>query len=156
MAATLTTAELDTLSAMRTQARGGQIGYWQIYQWLADTLQAKGVSFSDSTVMWLRGATEANAGRGAMAELIRTYTATQYRLRYGAAITPQQMQQASNGCRRVCPDQPRLRNRRPRCHRCATRHMCGRQRRLDGFAGRCMNKINNGEVGMTRADGVVL
>lgn len=96
MAITLTTAELDTLSAQRTQARGGQIGYWQIYQWLADTLQGKGVFVNDSSMMWLRGATESNADRGAMSELIRTYTATQYQLRYGAAIAPQQMQQASN------------------------------------------------------------
>jgi len=82
---------------METQAQAGQIGFWQIYQTLAELLVTQyGVSVTDSTVLWLRGATEANAGRGAMSTLIRAYTETQCQLRYGTTPTPQQMQQASN------------------------------------------------------------
>jgi hypothetical protein len=93
---TLNDAELAQITSMRTQAQAGQIGYWQIYQWLADTLQTKGVSNNDQTVMWLRGATEANANRGAMAALIRTYTETQTHIRYGTVPSTGQMQAASN------------------------------------------------------------
>ncbi len=96
MAINLTMTELDTLATKRIQARAGQIGYWEIYEWLADTLQSKGVSGNDQTVLWLRGAIEANAERGAMAALIRTYTETQYQLRYGRAMPTGKMQEASN------------------------------------------------------------
>jgi serralysin len=81
---------------MRTHARGGFIGYWEIYKWLADTLVADGAPAFDSTVQRLRGATEANANRGAMAALIREYTATQYDLRYGQRPSDLDMQVASN------------------------------------------------------------
>jgi hypothetical protein len=33
MAITLTTPDLDSLLAKEAQAKAGQIGYWQIYQW---------------------------------------------------------------------------------------------------------------------------
>jgi hypothetical protein len=53
---TLNDGELATLSSMEQQAKAKQIGYWQIYQWLANTLVAKGVSTTDSALLWLRGA----------------------------------------------------------------------------------------------------
>ena len=86
MAINLTIAELETLAAKCGQAQTGQIKYWQIYQWLGDLLQTKGVSSTDSAVLWLRGATEANAGRGAFSALIRGYTESQFQLRYGTPI----------------------------------------------------------------------
>jgi Ca2+-binding RTX toxin-like protein len=96
MAINLTTAELDILAAKQLQAQSGQIGYWEIYTWLADTLETKGVTSTDQMVLWLRGATEANAERGAMSELIRAYTDAQYQLRYGTPIPAGKMQVASN------------------------------------------------------------
>lgn len=96
MATNLTTSELDTLTTKYAQAKLGQIYYWEIYKWLADTLESKGIVSTDQTVLWLRGATEANAGRGAMSELIRTYSETQYQLRYVTSIPAGQMQLASN------------------------------------------------------------
>jgi hypothetical protein len=62
MPITLTTSEIETLRTMRDQATPGN--YWQIHQWLADTIQAKGIASTDSTVLWLRGEAEVNAGRG--------------------------------------------------------------------------------------------
>ena len=79
----LTPTELSTLQAKATQAEAappGQKNYWQIYQWLGDLLQQKGVAATDSALLWLRGATEANSGRGAFSALIRSYTETQYKL----------------------------------------------------------------------------
>lgn len=93
---TLNETELNQLTNMRAQAVLGQIRYWQIYQWLGDLLVSKGVASTDSSLLWLRGATEANAERGAMSELIRTYTDTQYQLRYGTSIPGGKMQEASN------------------------------------------------------------
>jgi Ca2+-binding RTX toxin-like protein len=93
----LTTAEIDHFSQMRGQAAAGAIGYWKIYQELADLLANKyGVPSTDSTLLWLRGATEANAGRGAMSALIREYTQKQYMLRYGTTLSDQDMQIASD------------------------------------------------------------
>jgi hypothetical protein len=63
MTVTLTPSELQTLEAMEALARSKLIPYWQIYQWLADTLTGKGVASQDSVLLWLKGATEANAGR---------------------------------------------------------------------------------------------
>ena len=96
MALNLTTQELTTLEAKETRAKAGQIGFWEIYQWLGDLLVMKGAPSSDSSLLWLRGATEANAGRGAFSELIRTYTETQYQLRYGTSLPIGKMQEASN------------------------------------------------------------
>ncbi|MGE0098238.1 MAG: putative Ig domain-containing protein [Hydrogenophaga sp.] len=96
MTVNLTSTELDTLTAKRAQADAAQIGYWEIYTWLADTLVGKGVSSLDSTVLWLRGATEANEGQGAMSVLIRGYTNTQYQLRYGSSVSAALMQEASD------------------------------------------------------------
>lgn len=93
----LTEAHLDQLFQMRQQAADDAIGYWRIYETLASWLTTQyGVSASDPTVLWLQGATEANAGRGAMSELIRTYTNTQYRLRYGGDIPAGRLQDASD------------------------------------------------------------
>lgn len=38
----LNETELRTLETKKAQAHNGQIGYWEIYKWLADTLEAKG------------------------------------------------------------------------------------------------------------------
>ena len=69
----LTDDELAQLAAMRTaaaqlkQVNPNVIGaFAPIYKWLADLLETKGVTADDQTLLWLRGATEANAGRGAM------------------------------------------------------------------------------------------
>lgn len=96
MAIILNTSELSTLQGMETQAQAKEIGYWKIYEWLGDLLQSKGVAATESSLLWLRGATEANAGRGTMAALIRTYTETQYQLRYGTSIPTGKMQEASD------------------------------------------------------------
>jgi hypothetical protein len=88
MSTTINAAEINELIKMRASARGRVIKYWEIYKWLADTLvYNKGVSATDQTVLWLRGATEANAGRGAFSAIIRTFTETQYRLRYDGVST---------------------------------------------------------------------
>lgn len=94
---TLTVSERATLVSMRTQARNNTIGYWQIYQWLEDLLVSNyEVEPTDSTLLWLRGATEANAGRGMFSSLIRAYTETQSLLRYGISQAAS-MQAASDG-----------------------------------------------------------
>ncbi|MCZ8233760.1 MAG: matrixin family metalloprotease [Inhella sp.] len=97
----LTNDELATLAAMRATAdalkRAEAFGaYAPIYAWLANLLVSKGVEASDSALLWLRGATEANAGRGSMSALIRQYTDKQSLLRYGTQITDLQMQNASD------------------------------------------------------------
>lgn len=51
-----TESELTVLQGFEVQAQAKQIGFWQIYEWLADLLMQKGVSSMDSTVLWLRGA----------------------------------------------------------------------------------------------------
>ena len=96
MAITLTETELVTLNGKAAQARAGQLGYWQIYEWLGDLIVDKGVSPANSSVLWLRGATEANAGRGSMSALIRSYSESQYQLRYGASVPIGKMQEASD------------------------------------------------------------
>lgn len=83
---TLTQSEIQLFTDLRTQAQLGNIGYWNIYQQLADLLVTKGVSATDPSLLWLRGAAEANAGRGAFSALIRGYTQAQYQTRYGTAI----------------------------------------------------------------------
>jgi hypothetical protein len=89
MSIAINAAEISELTKMRALARGGVIKYWAIYKWLADTLvYNKGVSATDQTVLWLRGATEANARRGAFSAIIRTFTETQYKLRYDGVSTP--------------------------------------------------------------------
>jgi trimeric autotransporter adhesin len=93
----LTDTEVTQFSQMREQANAGAIGYWEIYKAIADLMQSKyAVASTDSRVLWLRGATEANAGRGAFSALIRGYTESQYQLRYGTAIPTGKLQEASN------------------------------------------------------------
>jgi hypothetical protein len=100
----LSVPEVAELKTMREQADARAIGYWEIYKTLADLLQSKyGVSSTDSTVLWLRGATEANADRGAFSALIRGYTESQYQLRYGRSIPTSptdSLQDASNAVAR--------------------------------------------------------
>lgn len=93
----LTDTEVTRFSQMRDQANASEIGYWEIYKAIADLLQSKyAVASTDSSVLWLRGATEANADRGAFSALIRGYTESQYQLRYGTAIPTGKLQKASN------------------------------------------------------------
>ncbi|WP_238587769.1 hypothetical protein, partial [Caenimonas sp. SL110] len=54
------------------------------------------VPATDSTLLWLRGATEANADRGTFSTLIRSFTETQYQLRYGSSLPAGKMQEASD------------------------------------------------------------
>ena len=93
---TLSNTEVQQFTNLRAQAVAGTLGYWQIYQTLADLMATKGAPATDQSLLWLRGATEANADRGAMAALIRTYTDTQYQLRYGVPMPAGKMQEASN------------------------------------------------------------
>lgn len=93
----LTDTEVAQFSQMRDQAAAGVIKHWQIEKSLADLLEDKyEVPATDSTLLWLRGATQVNAGHGSFAALIRTYTETQHELRYGTAIPEGMMQEASN------------------------------------------------------------
>ena len=88
---------MNQISALRIQAENGKIGYYVIYSTLASLLQSDySYTSSDPTVLWLRGATEANAGRGSLSELIRVYSNTQAQLRYGENVSNSLMQQASN------------------------------------------------------------
>lgn len=88
---------MNQISALRIQAENGQIGYHIIYSTLASLLQSDySYTSSDPTVLCLRNATEANAGRGSLSELIRVYSNTQAQLRYGENISNSLMQQASN------------------------------------------------------------
>ncbi|PJG69036.1 calcium-binding protein, partial [Acinetobacter seifertii] len=97
MSTKLSQAHMDQIALMRVQAVNGKIGYWKIYQTLASLLQSNyGYQASDPTVLWLRGATEANAGRGSMSELIRVYSSTQAMLRYGETVSESLMQKASD------------------------------------------------------------
>ncbi|WP_109439549.1 calcium-binding protein [Acinetobacter haemolyticus] len=97
MSTKLSQVHMDQIAAMRLQAENGQIGYWRIYQTLANLLQTNyGYESTNPTVLWLRGATEANVGRGSMSELIRVYSSTQAMLRYGETVSESLMQQASD------------------------------------------------------------
>lgn len=81
----LNETEIQRFTQLRDQATPGN--YAPIYKELADLLTGKyNVSSTNSSVLWLRGATEANAGRGAFSALIRGYTESQYQLRYGTSI----------------------------------------------------------------------
>ncbi len=77
MSTKLSQAHMDQIALMRVQVLNRKISYWKIYQTLASLLQSNyGYQASDPTVLWLRSATEANAGRGSMSELIRVYSST--------------------------------------------------------------------------------
>lgn len=96
MTTTLTTTDLAMLETMEAQAQAGQISFWEIYEWLGDLLEAKDVPLTDSSLLWVRGATEANADRGSFSDLIRAATETQHQLRYGTNTPEGKMQEASN------------------------------------------------------------
>lgn len=84
----LSQTHIDQISALHIQAENGKIGYYVIYSTLASLLQSDyGYTSSNPTVLWLRGETEANAGRGSLSELIRVYSNTQAQLRYGENIS---------------------------------------------------------------------
>lgn len=93
--AKFTDQELAQIASMRDSARLGLIGYWEIYQKVADLFAMKGAPETDQSLLWLRGATEANAGRGSFSTLIRAYTESQMRLR-GLVPTDIELQRASN------------------------------------------------------------
>ena len=63
MAITFTQAELEVLATVRQNAVEGA-GYWRCYEYIVQRLEAKGVSLTDPALLWFKGATEANAGRG--------------------------------------------------------------------------------------------
>ena len=66
----LNETEIQRFAQLRDQATPGN--YAPIYKELADLLTGKyNASSTNSSVLWLRGATEANAGRGAFSALIR-------------------------------------------------------------------------------------
>ena len=60
MSLVLNEAELAHLTTLRTEARAGA-GYWHAYAYLAELLESRGVASSDPVLLWLKGATEANA-----------------------------------------------------------------------------------------------
>lgn len=92
----LSEAELQVIRPLVAAARATGSDYWKVYEKLADLLESKGFSPSHSTVLWLRGATEANANRGAFSELIRIYTETQYKLRYPGQVIPDGLMQRAS------------------------------------------------------------
>jgi len=93
----LSQTHMDQIPALHIQAENGKIGYYVIYSTLASLLQNDyGYTSSNPTVLWLRGETEANAGRGSLSELIRVYSNTQAQLRYRGDISNSLMQQASD------------------------------------------------------------
>jgi len=51
MTITLTPAEIAALQQKSDDANNGTMGYWEIYQWLADLLEDNGVSATDSAVL---------------------------------------------------------------------------------------------------------
>ncbi|MBT0571386.1 hypothetical protein KIK84_13710 [Curvibacter sp. CHRR-16] len=67
---TLTTEQLAQLSVMRAQAQAdaaaGIKSYYKIYAQIADWLEAAGTPLTDTALRWLRGATQANKGEGAI------------------------------------------------------------------------------------------
>lgn len=78
----LSQAHMDQIATMRAKAESNQIKYSEIYKTLASLLQSDyGYRATDPTVLWLKGATEANAGDGSMSALIRVYSSTQAMLR---------------------------------------------------------------------------
>ncbi|NKF23344.1 calcium-binding protein [Solimonas marina] len=104
MTIVLTEQELSELSDLQSDAQATNV-YWHVYEYLTTCLETRGVSETDPTLLWLQGATEANAGRGAFSELIRAYTESQYELRYGEPIPDGLMQEASNAvCQAVLND----------------------------------------------------
>jgi trimeric autotransporter adhesin len=95
MAIVFSDQELALVRSMRENARLGNLGYWEIYQKVADLFAAKGVSETDQSLLWLRGATEANADRGPFSALIRGYTESQAGLR-GLTSTQVDLQRVSD------------------------------------------------------------
>ena len=55
MAITFTQVEQDYLKALRTNAEQGA-GYWRCYEYIAQRLEAKGVSLTDPALLWFKGA----------------------------------------------------------------------------------------------------
>ncbi|SDC09137.1 hypothetical protein [Acinetobacter boissieri] len=95
--------DMQTIAKMRDEAnardaqQAGTGRYYEIYEAFANLLVNKyNYETSDSTVLWLRGATEANAGRGVMSELIRVYSDMQAQLRYNEHVSIDLMQKASD------------------------------------------------------------
>lgn len=128
---TLNVTQMQTLQSLRSQSESGVIEYWQIYKWLADEMMSSGVARSDPTVLWLRGATEANADRGAMSTLIRECPVTQYQLRYGIRLERSDpvTQGASNGVARIgISIEPQGPTTRPQYCTSSSRHQDGRRR----------------------------
>ena len=82
MTITFSTQEMAQLASLELQAQQGN-GYWRCYEYIAQRMEAQGVPATDNVLLWFKGATEANAGRGAFSTLIREYTNAQYAMRVG-------------------------------------------------------------------------
>ena len=103
MSFALTEAQVQQVEVLAAQAAADGTSYWRVYEYVAARMIAGGVPATDPLYLWFRGATDANAGRGAFSALIRTYTATQYQLRYGEL--PSNMQAASNAVAQAVIDE---------------------------------------------------
>jgi len=106
MAIRLTQAEVTEIERLESEADASGTGYWRAYEYIAQRMAAHGAPRTDAAYLWLLGATEANAGRGAFSALIRGYTETQSQLRYGDAQSGL-MQAASDAVARAVIDDVR-------------------------------------------------
>ena len=88
MTITFSTQEMAQLASLELQAQQGN-GYWRCYEYIAQRMEAQGVPATDNVLLWFKGATEANAGRGAFSTLIREYTNAQYAMRVGGTPNTQ-------------------------------------------------------------------
>ncbi|MCA2680704.1 MAG: hypothetical protein IM482_14120, partial [Microcystis sp. M043S2] len=88
-------AGLDALTSMRANARNGLIAYGDIYDQLAEWGAGQD-GVDRASIAWLRGAADVNRGEGVFSDFIRDYTSHQHFLRYGTALTAQDIQTLSD------------------------------------------------------------
>ena len=69
MSIKLTDSQVQLPAGRKIQANCGHIGDWQIFDWRGGLLHTKGVLTTDSTVLRLREAREANTGKGSADQL---------------------------------------------------------------------------------------
>jgi Ca2+-binding RTX toxin-like protein len=98
---------LAEAAQIRDQEQPYALGNWSsVYRFLYDCITVTGVGglLNEAPVagvpqdvwLWLRGARFVNSGEGPSANLIKDYTAIQYRLRYGEPLDPGRLNKASN------------------------------------------------------------
>jgi RTX calcium-binding nonapeptide repeat (4 copies) len=103
----LTQAQIDQLVSLRDQLGSnnttlgaGRAAYDLLFQWISAPDGSGPVAGVDHNVwVWLKGARLVNSGEGPFADLIRNYTAIQYKLRTGhdlEADKPGELTKASN------------------------------------------------------------